>query len=40
MYTAAAHDVQSGALARWVRAGHIQTDQHWTSRSIVRQRRT
>ncbi len=27
-----------GAIAKWVRAGHVQTDDHWTRQTIVRQR--
>ncbi|MGY8690180.1 MAG: hypothetical protein ACKVHP_20890 [Verrucomicrobiales bacterium] len=23
------------ALAKWVRRGHVQTDQHWRSKAIV-----
>lgn len=25
-----------GAMAKWVRAGHLKTDDHWTSRGIIR----
>lgn len=30
----------NGSLAKWVRQGHVQTDAHWTSQEIVRQRLT
>jgi hypothetical protein len=30
-------DAFSASLAKWVRAGHVQTDDHWTSQAIRKQ---
>ena len=26
----------SSCVAKWVRAGHVQTDEHWSSQEIVK----